>query len=57
MATKRDCIEDLTNFRGDIHELKQVVDYIYDQYGWDAKIHVENEDDQINFIVQVDTMH
>lgn len=50
-------IDDLTNFNGSLDELKQIVDYLHDSYGWDSNIMVELEYDCINFAIIQETLH
>lgn len=50
-------IEDLTNFNGSLDELKQIVDYLHDNYGWDSNITVEMQYDSINFALVQATVH
>ena len=55
--TSKSYIEDLTNFNGSLDELKQIVDYLHDNYGWDSNIVVEMQYDSINFAVIQETVH
>lgn len=58
MTIQKDYIEDLTNFSGSLNELKQIVDHLYDRYGWHSNISVESTaDDCVSFLVTQDTRH
>lgn len=57
MLKIKNYIDDLTNFDGTINELKQIVDYLHESFGWDSKISVELEYDSVNFAVIQETRH
>lgn len=57
MRLGKDYIDDLTNFSGNLHELKQIVDYLHDNYGWYSNVILESEDECINFAVIMETRH
>lgn len=57
MLKIKNYIDDLTNFDGTINELKQIVDYLHESFGWDSKIAVELEYDSVNFAVIQETRH
>ena len=57
MGMYKDYIDDLTDFDGNLHELKQIVDCLYENYGWHSNVSIETVDNMVNFAVILDTRH
>lgn len=57
MGMHKDYIDDLTDFDGNLHELKQIVDCLYESYGWYSNVSIETVDNIVNFAVMLDTRH
>lgn len=57
MSVQKNYIDDLTNFNGNLHELKQIVDYLYESYGWHSSVEFETIDECINFAVIQEMRH
>ena len=57
MQKSKNYIDDLTNFSGNLDELKQIVDTLHDSYGWHSNIVCEAEDDNISFAVIQEPRH